>query len=106
MASISFSDLTQMEQRLLLAIGFANNFAIKAHNSKQTISRHYDKEMRNGRKVTHRLIKRAWKSLGTKGLISLKKTEGSDTWMLTRTGHILALQLKERLNTKDYLKIR
>ncbi len=98
MSSISLNDLSQMEQRLLLAIGFTNNFSIKGHNSKQTIRRHYDKEMRDGKKITQRLIKRAWRSLDAKGLISLKPTGGSDTWMLTRSGQILALQRKEQFN--------
>ena len=99
MASISLNNLSQMEQRLLLAIGFANNFSLKAHNSEQTIHRHYDKEMRDGKKLTQTLIKRAWKSLKAQGLISLKPTRGSDTWMLTRFGQILSLQIKEHLNT-------
>jgi len=90
----NLDSLNSMEKKLLLAIGFANDFSLKGHYPKETIRRSYSKEMRGGKRMTEKLIKKAWKSLKTKGLIMSHKTGGSETWQLTRDGQGLAVQLK------------
>lgn len=91
--------LTPFEERILLAIGFANGFSKGAHNSEEIIKRHYDKELKksviSGNKFAMKRVKRAWEALISLEYVKKYPTGGGMTYELTEKGFIKALQLKE-----------
>lgn len=72
---------------LLVAIGSANKFSLKAHNTKETIHKHFPINIRKDqilyRKATD---KKNYKFLNQQYLIYKKQTGGGTTWTLTKEG--------------------
>ena len=96
---MSERNLDSFEERILLAIGFANGFSKGAHNSEEIIKRHYDTELKksviSGNKYVMKKVRKAWDALASLKYIKEHPTEGAMTYELTEKGFRKVLQLKD-----------
>lgn len=90
--------LKSLEERILLAIGFANNFSKGAHNLEEIIKQHYDyalrKQVISGNSIVLRQVRKAWSGLLSLKYIKKHSTKGGMTYELTDKGFKKALQLR------------